>query len=287
MSILNDLKIRYKRETILEQLIYINIIVFIITLLFNTFSGLYKTQNNFIYEWFALTPDFHSLLLKPWSIITYGFLHANFIHILFNMLWLYYFGRLFIEYFTQKQLLNFYILGTIFGGILFILSYNYFPLFDGNLSPLVGASAGISAIVIGIATYLPNYQIRIPLVGYIKLWILATIFVLLDLLQIDGNNAGGHIAHIGGALFGYLYVSKASNKEIDLLRKIKIFLKKKRQPLKAIYKNPKTRNSNTTDYSSSKYNQDEVNRILEKISKSGYDTLTKKEKEFLFKQGRS
>ncbi|WP_298880216.1 rhomboid family intramembrane serine protease [uncultured Polaribacter sp.] len=284
MSFINDIKLRYKKGNIVEKLIYINLAVFILTLFINVFQGLYKGELNFVFEWFSLDDSFSSVLTKPWSIISYGFLHADFIHILMNLIVLYFIGNLFIEYFTQKQLLSFYLLGTLFGGILFLLSQNYFPLFDNESSVLVGASAGISAIFIGIATYMPNYQLKFRFIGFVKLWHLAAIWVGLDILALSGGNAGGHFAHLGGALFGFLYVKQASNKEIKIFDGISSLFTSKKTPFKKVYKTPKKKpvksNQNTS------LNQQQIDSILDKISKSGYDTLTKAEKEFLFKQGR-
>ena len=282
MSIIKDLKYRYKSGNIVEKLIYINVGVFILTLLISVFQGLYKGQLNFIMEWFSLNDDVSYLLTKPWSILSYGFLHGGFIHILMNMIVLYFIGNLFIEYFTQKQLLNFYILGSLFGGIVFLFSQNYFPLFEGKSTILVGASAGISAIFVGITTYMPNYSIRLRFIGFVKLWYLAAFWIGLDVLGLIGNNAGGHFAHLGGALFGFLYVSKASNTEINIFDNIFSIFKGKEKPLKTVYKS-KTRNKTTEQKD---VNQQQIDAILDKISKSGYDTLTKDEKEFLFKQGK-
>ncbi|WP_288955636.1 rhomboid family intramembrane serine protease [uncultured Polaribacter sp.] len=283
MSFINDIKHRYKTGNIVEKLIYINIGIFVLSLLLTVIFGLYKNQSNFIGEWFALEYNFSSLLTKPWSIISYGFLHAGFLHIIFNLIALYFIGNLFIEYFTQKQLLNFYLFGTFFGGVLFLLSHNYFPLFEGEKSQLVGASAGISAIFIGIATYIPNYQLKIRFIGFVKLWHLAAIWIGLDILGLIGGNAGGHFAHLGGALFGFLYINQASNKEIKFLNKITSLFSKKKKPLKTVYKSKQkktTSNQNTT------LTQQQIDVILDKISKSGYDSLTPTEKEFLFKQGK-
>ena len=283
MSFIEDIKLRYKSGNIVEKLIYINLAIFIITLIISVFQDLYKGQMSFIIEWFSLDNNLSSLLTKPWAIITYGFLHADFLHILLNLIILYFIGNLFIEYFTQKQLLTFYLLGTIFGGFFFIISHNYFPLFEGKKSILVGASAGISAIFIGITTYIPNYQLKIRFIGFIKLWYLAAIWVGLDILALSGNNAGGHFAHLGGALFGFLYVRKAANKEINIWSKISSFFSTKKKPLKTVYKSPK---KTTKPNVNTSLNQQQIDAILDKISKSGYDTLTKVEKEFLFKQGK-
>lgn len=284
MSFLKDLQARYKKGSILEQLIYINIGVFLLTIIIGSFSGLFKSPGNFIYNWFSLSPSFDVLITRPWTILSYGFLHADFLHILFNSIVLYYFGRLFLDYFTPKQLLSFYLLGTFFGGIIFLFSQNYFPVFEGRVYPLVGASAGISAIVIGVATYIPNYQLRFRFIGYVKVWHLAGIFVLLDIMQLAGSNGGGHFAHLGGAIFGFLYVSQASNKELNIFSWFSELFKTKRKPLKTVHKSKK-RTASTPKHVKPN-NQQKIDGILDKISKSGYDTLTKEEKEFLFKQGK-
>ncbi|MDC0652330.1 rhomboid family intramembrane serine protease [Flavobacteriaceae bacterium] len=280
MSLINDLKSKFIAASIIQQLIYVNIAVFIITLILSSFSGLYGNKTNFIYEWFSLSSSFEEMLIKPWSLVSYGFLHHGFLHILFNCLVLHFFGRLFLEYFSEKQALNFYILGTLFGGIAYLLSYSYFPLFEGKVHTMVGASAGITAIVIGIATYIPNYQLQLRFIGYVKVWQLAGVFIVFDLISLAGGNGGGHIAHLGGALFGYIYVSKASNKKISFSSWFYELFSKRKNPLQTVYKSTKRKNTNkSTDNKQAK-----IDSILDKISKTGYETLTKEEKEFLFKQ---
>jgi membrane associated rhomboid family serine protease len=284
MNFINTLKYRFKNGSIVEKLIYINLTVFIFTLLITVLGGLYKSELNFIITWFSLDDSYSSLLTKPWTIITYGFLHDGFLHILFNLIVLYFIGNLFIQYFTQKQLLTFYILGTFFGGVLYVVSQNYFPLFEGESPLLVGASAGISAIFVGIASYIPNYQLKIRFIGFVKLWHLAAVWIGLDILGLIGNNAGGHFSHLGGSLFGILYVTQASNKEMNLFSNLSSFFKTKKKPLKTVYKssaNAQKKAGNTVS------NQHKIDMILDKISNSGYDTLTKDEKEFLFKQGKN
>ncbi len=283
MSIIKDLKYRYNTGNIVEKLIYLNVALFICTLLISVLQGLYKGEMNFIMEWFSLDNDINTLFRKPWSILSYGFLHAGFLHILMNMIVLYFIGNLFLEYFTEKQLLNFYILGTLFGGIFFLFSQNYFPLFEGKSTVLVGASAGISAIFIGITTYMPNYQIKLRFIGFVKLWYLAAFWIGLDILGLIGSNAGGHFAHLGGALFGFIYVSRASNKEISFLNNLWGMFSSKNKKMKTVYKSSTKRKKNVSNTNS---NQVKIDAILDKISKSGYDTLTKEEKDFLFKQGK-
>lgn len=283
MSVFRDLQIKFQTATIVNQLIYINVAVFLLTFLLNTLGFLMQSNGNIITQWFAMPAFLDDFIYKPWTIITYGFLHGGFLHILFNMLLLNFFGRLFLDYFTPKQLLNFYLLGTFFGGLVYLLSYNFFPIFSENRSILVGASAAVSAIVVGLATYAPNYQLNFRFIGFVKLWHLAAILVVLDVIQIPLGNAGGHLAHIGGALFGFLYVSKASNKELDLFSAFNGIFTKKRSPLKTVYK---SKNATKTSRAQKDNNQQKIDEILDKISKSGYDTLSKEEKEFLFKQGK-
>ena len=285
MKELNTLKYRFQNAGIVEKLIYINLGVFIATFVFNTLGYLFQSNTNFLIQWFSLSADLDSFLYKPWSIVSYGFLHGGFLHMLFNLIALYFIGNLFVQYFTSKQLLNFYLYGTIVGGILFLLSYNTFPVFKNlpHNNILVGASAGISAIFVGIATYMPNYQVKIPLIGYIKLWHLAAFWILVNIIQIPVSNAGGHIAHLGGALFGFLYVHNASNKTLSFSNPLKNIFKKKEKPLKTVYKS-----GNKAFVKNSKSeNQEKIDAILDKIGKSGYDALTKAEKEFLFKQGKN
>jgi membrane associated rhomboid family serine protease len=284
MSYINNLKNRFRQANIVEQFITINLAVFIFVFLLNTLGFLFQINNSLV-DWLILPATFDTFITKPWTIITFGFVHVEFLHILMNLISLYFVGNLFINYFTPKQFISFYVLGTLFGGLVFMLSYNIFPVFadDVSNSVLLGASAGVSAIFIGIATYIPNYQFKIPLIGYIKLWHLAAVWIVLDIIQIPAGNAGGHLAHIGGALFGFLYVNQASATEINIWSKITDFFTPKKKPLKTVYKSKK---SNSTKEANTSYKQQKINAILDKISKSGYDTLSKEEKDFLFKQGK-
>jgi membrane associated rhomboid family serine protease len=284
MSYINNLKNRFRQANIVEQFITINLAVFIFVFLLNTLGFLFQINNSLV-DWLILPATFDTFITKPWTIITFGFVHVEFLHILMNLISLYFVGNLFINYFTPKQFISFYVLGTLFGGLVFMLSYNIFPAFADNVSNsvLLGASAGVSAIFIGIATYIPNYQFKIPLIGYIKLWHLAAVWIVLDIIQIPAGNAGGHLAHIGGALFGFLYVNQASATEINIWSKITDFFTPKKKPLKTVYKSKK---ANSTKEANTSYKQQKINAILDKISKSGYDTLSKEEKDFLFKQGK-
>jgi len=284
MSLINNIQTRFRQANIVEKFITINLGVFFLVFLLNTVGFLFQTNNSLV-NWLILPATFDAFILKPWTIITYGFVHVEFLHILMNLISLYFVGNLFINYFTPRQFISFYVLGTLFGGLVFMLSYNIFPAFESDVSNsvLLGASAGVSAIFVGIATYIPNHQFKIPLIGYIKLWHLAAVWIILDVIQIPAGNAGGHLAHIGGALFGFLYVNQASNVNNKIWSKISSFFTSKKGPLRTVYKSKKAtpkKQTNTT------YKQQKINIILDKISKSGYDTLSQDEKDFLFKQGK-
>jgi membrane associated rhomboid family serine protease len=281
-QIKEQLKTNFLKSNIVQQLIYVNIAIYIATLLFGFFGTLIDENQNLFYTYFALSSDLGDVLWHPWSIVTYGFVHASFVHLLMNMLILYYIGNLFLDYFTPKNLLTYYLLGTVFGGLLYLLAYNFIPSLSApGGAILMGASAGVTAIFIGIATYMPRFEIRMAFIGYVKLWILASIWIFWDLIQLTGDNTGGRLAHLGGALFGFLsmyYYSNGFSVNIDLPKF------KKKSPLKTVYKSKQSSKRKPTREDKDN-NQQKVNGILDKIGKSGYDSLSSEEKEFLFKQG--
>lgn len=279
---INQLTFKFKNGSIVEKLIYLNLAVFILGFLTNTLSFLMSSHTNFIFDWFALPAQYNALLLKPWTLLTYAFLHASLWHILANLIVLFYFGNLFLDYFTQRQFLTYYILGALFGGLIFILSFNFFPALKNSNSVLVGASAAVTAIFVGIATYIPNYEINIRFIGFVKLWVLAAIWVGLDVIQIPVDNAGGHLAHLGGALIGLILTYKPQNNFKFISYLTGLFSAKKKKPLKTVYKSAKKTESSNTEV-----NQKHIDAILDKISKSGYETLSKEEKDYLFKSGKS
>jgi membrane associated rhomboid family serine protease len=228
------------------------------------------------------------LLSKPWTLITYMFTHKDILHILFNMLWLYWFGRIFLEYLDQRKLVAVYLLGGISGAIVYVLSFNVFPAFSGIVSESVaiGASASAMAIVIAIAAYVPDYTIQLFLFGRIKIKYMALAIFLLTTIMDFSVNSGGKLAHMGGALFGYLYtlnirkgrdIGQGINRIIDFFAT----LFKPRKRMKVTFKKP------ASDYDYNKIKADhqaKINLILDKISKGGYDSLTKDEKDTLFKE---
>ena len=284
MNWMTDLYHKFLSRSIVERIIMLNVAIFILTYLFNTFSFLFQIDGNFIVNWFSLQPDFELLLFRPWTMITYGFLHLGFFHILFNMLVLYYFGNLFIDFFNSKQFLVYLLLGIISGGFIYMLSYNYLPGLKTQASLLVGASAGVMAIVIGISSHIPHYSLQFRFIGNIKLLYIAVVLVVLDVVQIPSGNAGGHLAHLGGSLLGFV-MTQYLNQGTGLIAWITgTMTKKEKRPLKTVYKSPKKTTYHKKESKSEE--QARIDSILDKISKSGYDTLSKEEKDYLFKAGK-
>ena len=212
MSVGDEIKNMFKQGSTLTRLIIINLGVFLVLKLLSVFFFLFQNDAAYdsVIEFLALPAEISSLARRPWTIVSYMFLHSGFLHILLNMLWLFWFGKIFLEYLDQKKLLSVYLLGGLAGGALFILSYNLFPVFQDNLamSIALGASAAVMAIVMTISFYVPDYTIRLLFVGNLKLKYLAIAVIIIDIMSIQGGNAGGHIAHLGGALFGIIYASQ-------------------------------------------------------------------------------
>ena len=181
------------------QLIFWNIGLAVIYFLIEAFS---KTAIVEINYWLLLSSSPSELIFKPWTLLSYAFFHGGLMHLIFNLLILNFSARLFLTFFTQKQFLGLYLLAAIFSGLIFVLTYFLF----GNAGVLIGASGAIMAVLVAAATYAPLYQLRLLLIGNVKLWHIAAVFLLLDLIQLPANNMGGHIAHLGGAFFGFLFI---------------------------------------------------------------------------------
>jgi membrane associated rhomboid family serine protease len=285
MNILDDLKLQYKTGGMVQKLIFWNIGFFLFSLVFFYSFSVGQFQ---IPTWIALSSDLGVFVRTPWTLITFNFFHSGFLHLFFNLMVLHFSGRLFNTYFTDKQLLGIYVLGGVFSGITFVLSY----LFIGKAGLLVGASGAIMAILIATATYAPFMLLRIPLIGIVKLWHVAFVILLIDLIQMPLDNTGGHLAHLGGALFGFIYIKllqtgKDITKPFSALLDTfaNLFKPKKKTPFKKVHRNA-TKNVVNSSVSNKDFAQKQIDDILDKISKSGYDSLTKEEKEFLFKAGK-
>ncbi|WP_029034778.1 rhomboid family intramembrane serine protease [Salinimicrobium terrae] len=297
----NNIRAKIEMATVSEKLIAVNVIAFVLFFFFKTLAFLFNFDADFILEWLVFPKELEEFIFKPWSIITYAFLHAGLWHLLSNMLILYFSGIYFLTYFSPKKMLNFYFLGGIFGALVYMASYNLFPAFQGTgRSYLIGASAAVMAILVGIATHIPHLRVRLILIGSIKLWWIAAFLVVIDIIQIPISNPGGHLAHLGGAGFGYLY-AKQLGKGNNIAAGFEKFLDwigslfstnsapKNKSNLKTVHRRKATGN-NSTGYNSRVRNkreeQEKIDAILDKISKSGYDSLTKQEKDYLFNAGK-
>ena len=286
MSTLNRLQIKFKSFNVIEQIIVLNVGVFILSALFGALKG-----DVWLIRYLELPRDVFDLIYQPWSILTYGFVHYDFFHLLFNMLVLYYIARILFNLFQKRLILNIYLLGIIFGGMAYLLVYNLFDdSYLKSVGVLVGASAGVRALLIFLCVYLPDNEVRI-LSFNIKLLYIALVMIGFDFLGLVGANQGGNIAHLGGALLGYLYAVQFKNGK-DLGSGFNKFVSgivsvfKTKSPLKTVHKRA-SKSSVTKSAEFSELNkQKQIDLILDKISKSGYESLTKEEKEFLFRAGK-
>jgi membrane associated rhomboid family serine protease len=290
MGIWDDIRNNFRNGSHLIRLIYVNVGMFILITL-ASISGFLFSRPEFAESFlniFAVPSSFSAFISRPWSVITYMFTHKDVWHILFNMLWLYWFGKIFLEYLDQRKLVAVYLLGGISGAVVYIVSFNIFPAFREVVSESVaiGASASVMAVVIAITAYVPDYVITLFLFGRIKLKYMAlAIFILTSVMDFS-INSGGKLAHIGGALFGYAFtmnlrkgkdISRGFNRMIDYI--VTSFRPGKK--LKVTHKKP----VNDYNYNRTKVEkQEKINRILDKISKGGYDSLTKEEKDTLFRE---
>lgn len=288
MSTFDDLKYKFQKFSIAEKLIVINIFFFVVPFFLQTIFWLIKIPTSQVGSWFHLLPDFTEVLFRPWTLLTYSFMHGNVSHILWNMVLLYFASRIYLNLFSEKQFLKNYILGVLVGGLFFLIGYNLFPVFEGIYPPLVGASAGVMAILIFVATYTPNQEVRLLFIN-VKLQYIGIAFVLIDILQMPYSNAGGRLAHLGGAFIGYLYASQLrKGKDIgSILDGIFNFIDSLVTPNKA--KNMRTvhRSKKPSKENSIKLQQEKIDTILDKISKSGYESLKQEEKDFLFRAGKN
>ena len=299
---LEDIGRFFRTKAVLPRLILVNALIWVAIGIMRVFSFLLDVPDhsltNLIVDYLALPAKPESLIVRPWTLFTYMFLHIEFFHLLFNMLWLFWFGKIFLEFMKSRQLLLIYILGGLSGGALYVLFYNIFPVFEKSLdlSVALGASASVMAIVTAISLYVPGYNVQLFLLGRIKIFYIALFLFVVDFFMIRSNNAGGHIAHIGGALFGLSYI---------LIRRKGMNFSGfwNFNSLKGLFKRLTGRRMRV-DYSGvppaggrplsdDEYNelkaekQRKIDIILDKISKSGYESLTGEEKDFLFKSSNS
>ena len=286
-GIITNLKRSFQAGSILKKLIFINIAVFILIRLLGILLLLFNLQDFPILLYLQLPASPMALLSRPWTLFTYMFTHFEFLHILFNMLWLYWFGELFLQVFNERQLGGLYVLGGLAGALLFVVSYSLFPYFQevASFSFLMGASASVMAIVFAISFYRKEIEINLLLLGRIKLIYLALFTFVIDLLAMTSDNAGGHIAHIGGALFGIWFASRyAQGKDLTapinrLIDKL-VNLGKRKPKMSVTYGG---RSNKDWEYNARKQQQAaNIDAILDKLKRSGYGSLSADEKKQLF-----
>lgn len=293
-SLFYEIRHFFIKGSVLSRIIGFNIFVFLLLSVFRVVFFLLNEPllSEAIGHWLGISSNLHVLIHRPWTVITYMFLHFDFLHILFNMIVLYVGGRLFSDFIGASRLVPTYIFGGISGAVFYVVAFNIFPVFIDvkAFSLAIGASASVLAIFVAIAVYMPNYKLPLLLLGSIRLKYIALFFVVLDIISIDKGNPGGHLAHLGGALWGYLYASmlKTGNDPAKTFGKwldaISNTLGRKPQ-----FRVEYTRDRPLTDedYNDQKAeDRQKMDHILDKISHSGYDSLTSEEKQFLFRMGK-
>ena len=288
MSIYNELKMKvFYSGNRINLFIGINVIIFLTFIVFKVFEYLFTKQtlySDLANDYLAVPSNLKSLLYKPWTLFTYMFIHADFFHILFNMLWLYWIGKILEEYLNGKKITFLYIAGGLIGAIFYITCYNLFPAFAERAvtSTAVGASGAVTAIIVATATLLPNHTISLLLLGPVRLVWIAIFYFIVDFVSLLGPNAGGSLAHIGGAIFGFLFI-KSLQKGSDWSIPFEEFFnpKPKLKVVSTNYDAPQKAQKTSIPH------QDEIDKILDKISQTGYNNLTKKEKEILFNASKS
>jgi len=291
MALLDDIKFQFRTGNILMQLIYVNSGIFLAMMVVRTI--LYLSSAHYLYMDLERALSFPAspvdLLFKPWTIITHMLVHggptelAGLLHIFFNMVWLYFGGTLFLNFHDSKKLLSTYILGGLCGAALFMLTANVFPVISSTYA--YGASASVLAILVAAATTAPDFVVRLVLVGPVRIKYIALVLVALDVIFMPNGNAGGHFGHLGGAAFGFFYalqLKRGNDLTIDILRPwfwLKERMPKRKQRIKVVHSKPRSDH----EFNERKATrQEEVDAILDKIKHSGYESLSKREKEILF-----
>ncbi len=292
-SIWDDLKQQFNQGNMITRIILINVAVFVVINLVLVFAGGYRDKAIYvnIVEPFGINSDWYYLVTHLWGVISHMFLHTGFWHILWNMILLYWFGRIIGDLVGDHRILPLYLLGGLAGGAAFFLYANL----TGQANYAIGASGAVMAVIVAAGVFAPNYILRLILIGDVKLKYVVAVLVFLDIIGAGGvNNTGGHFAHLGGAFFGYLFATQLQRGN-DWSAPVNSFLDKlfglfknmgsgKKRGPRVAYKNPKAKNKNTKPHakSDSSSHQEHLDAILDKIKKTGYDSLTADEKEFLF-----
>ena len=297
-SFWDSITAKYKQGTIVTRLIFINTGIFLVLRLTLVLLGLFKVEGSGFMDYLEMPSSLPQFLLTPWTAFTYMFVHLDLMHILFNMLWLFFFGGMFLRWFSPRQLGGLYIIGGLFGALFFAVFYNLLPAFQGVNASLMGASASILALGIAVAFYRPEEPVSLFLLGTIKLKWLAIVMVVMDVLSLNGSNAGGSMAHLGGAVAGLVF-GLTLRQNIDITRWINPFIDgltnlfRPRPKMKVTYQRSKSEQTYKAPDVEQEYRDnrkaemDRLDTILDKIKKSGYDSLTAQEKQYLFESSKN
>jgi membrane associated rhomboid family serine protease len=284
-NVLKDLKYKvFQSGNPVFFYIGVNVLIYIVITLLNVpffLSGKGGIEfDSLIREYAGFPASVEKLPFRFYTIITYQFFHEGLMHVLFNMLWLFWVGNIFLDFLKPRQFHFLYLSGGVAGALVFLLAYNVFPIFQANLhaATVIGASASVMAVIVATATLLPDYSMRLLFFGDVKLKYLAIAYVVLDLIGLGSANAGGSFAHLGGAVLGFAYIKllKSGTDWSNLF---------KRKPKLRVVKNESAKQAAKKETDA--VNQEEIDRILDKISKTGYDKLSKQEKETLFKASKN
>ena len=289
MNIIDDLKLQYKMGGLVLRLIFWNVSLFVFPWLFFALISVVGIDVDYM-QYVSLSSNPGNLLWKPWSLLSYAFFHSGIMHIIFNMIVLNFSGRLFMTYFNAKQFLGLYILSAIFAGLCYVLVFYFLNI----NAPIIGASAAIMAILVAVTTYYPLMNVQLLIIGNVKLWYITAVIIVIDLMQLRSGNMGGHVSHLSGALFGFIFIKLLQNGS-DMSTVVSqtiafftnLFQKKASTPFKKVHKTyHKPVEKSASKIIEKDKGQQQIDEILDKISQSGYDSLSKEEKEFLFKVGK-
>lgn len=297
-SLWDNLVSKFKQGNIVTRLIFINTGIFLVLRLTLVLLSLFKVEGDGFMRFLEMPSSFLQLIVTPWTAFTYMFVHLDLMHILFNMLWLFFFGGMFMRWFSPRQLGGLYVIGGLFGALFFALFYNLLPAFEGVTASLMGASASILALGIAVAFYRPDEPVSLFLLGTIKLKWLAIVMLVMDLLSLNGSNAGGSMAHLGGAVAGLVF-GWTLRRNIDITSWINPFIDgvitlfRPRPKMKVTYQRSKSERTNKAPDVDQEYRDmkkaemDRLDTILDKIKKSGYDSLSAQEKQQLFESSKN
>ena len=296
VGVLNSLRGTLRRGGLLVTLVVVNVVVFVVVRFSGEVAALFGVQWSMV-PWLGVSSEVSVIVVRGWTVVSYMFVHYDFLHVLFNLLWLWWFGRVFLGFFSERQLLGVYLMGGVCGAGLYVLAYNLFPLFEGvRDGVLIGASAAVMGIVFGAAFYRRDLRIRLLLIGEVRIFYIALFCLGVDLLSVAQDNSGGHFAHIGGAVWGIVF-ALACRRGWDLTGGFGrvwgwlagCFGRRRKMGVRYGGKGVRYGGKRGADYeynARKKAEEGEIDLILDKIRRSGYGSLNEEEKRRLFDASR-